>query len=201
MGVRVGGVPPKLFPEAAMEASLWHSVSYREIAGAYGFTERPQETKHLTQKTWMRLGMIFPSRSAWVRAFLNGGIAEDADPLSTFRLGGGLGLRAEFPLLLHGYYVDEVFARRFLLANLAYRFPVWPGQDRVHLEVLADYARVAYLAGHSLPHGGLAGAGVNFSWAITTCITAAVGYGYGIDAPRSRGYSGQAVSMLIEFDR
>jgi len=37
-------------------------------------------------------------------------------------MGGGLRLRAEFPLLLHGYYVEEIFARRFWLMNLAYRF-------------------------------------------------------------------------------
>ncbi len=200
-GVRVGGVPPELFPAAAMEASLWHSVSYREVAGTYGFAERPEKTEHLTQKTWTRLGMIFPFRGTRVSAFLNGGIAEDTDPLSTFRLGGGLGLRTEFPLLLHGYNVDEVFARRFLLANLSYRFPIWPRQDRVHLEVLADYARVAYLAGHRLPHAGLAGVGVNLSWAVMKCITAVVGYGFGIDAPRNGGYGGHAVSTLLEFKR
>ena len=51
--------------------------------------------------------------------------------------------------------MDEIFARRFWLVNLAYRFPLWPGQERVTLQVLADYARVTYLPGHRLPHSGL----------------------------------------------
>ena len=142
-GVRLGGVPPELFPEAAAELSFWHAVGYRDNAGRYGLPERPQETEHLTQRTWTRLGAMYTfSGTQQASAFLNAGIAEDSDPLSSFRLGGGLRLRAEFPLMLHGYNVEEIFARSFVLVNLAYRFPVWPDQDRVHLQLLADYARV-----------------------------------------------------------
>jgi hypothetical protein len=118
-------------------------VGYRDNAGRYGLPERPQETEHLTQRTWTRLGAMYTfSGTQQASAFLNAGIAEDSDPLSSFRLGGGLRLRAEFPLMLHGYNVEEIFARSFVLVNLAYRFPVWPDQDRVHLQLLADYARV-----------------------------------------------------------
>ena len=42
-GVRLGGVPPELFPNAALEASLWHAVSYRDQAGRYGLAERPEK--------------------------------------------------------------------------------------------------------------------------------------------------------------
>lgn len=55
-GVRVGGVPPDLFPELTAELSLWHQLSYLQYAGRFGLPERPQQTKHLTQRTWMRLG-------------------------------------------------------------------------------------------------------------------------------------------------
>ena len=83
--------------------------------------------------------------STQASAFFNAGIAENTDALSAFRMGGGLRLRAECPLLLHGYFVEEIFARRFWLMNLASRFPIWPGQDLVHLQLLADYARVDYI--------------------------------------------------------
>jgi hypothetical protein len=102
-GVRLGGVPPELFPNAALELSLWHTVSYRDQAGRYGFAERPEETEHLTQRTWTRVGGIYTFWGTQASAFLNAGIAEDTDALSAFRLGGGLRLRAEFPLMLHGY--------------------------------------------------------------------------------------------------
>lgn len=198
-GVRLGGVPPDLFPNAAMELSLWHGVSYRDAAGHYGLPERLQETEHLTQRTWTRAGGIFTFWGTEASMFLNAGIAEDTDPLSAFRLGGGLRLRAEFPLLLHGYNVEEIFARRYWLANVSYRFPIWPGQDRVHLELLGDYARVDYVRGHHLPHSGLAGVGANLSFALTKRITLVVEYGYGVDAPRNHGFGGHEASTLFEF--
>jgi hypothetical protein len=109
-GIRLGGVPPDLFPESTVELSLWHQLSYREAAGRYGLAERPQQTEHLTQETWIRLGGIYSFWGTQASAFLNAGIAEDTDALSAFRLGGSLRLRAEFPLVLHGYNVDEIFA-------------------------------------------------------------------------------------------
>ncbi len=198
-GIRLGGVPPELFPDAAMELSVWHAVSYRDTAGRYGLPQRPQESEHLTQRTWTRLGGIYAFSGTQASAFLNAGIAEDSDPLSGFRMGGGLRLRAEFPLMLHGYNVEEVFARRFVLVNLAYRFPIWPGQDRVQLQLLADYARVEYIRDHRLPRRGLAGVGANLSVAITKRLTLAVGYGYGIDAPRDHGFGGHEVDTQFEF--
>jgi hypothetical protein len=198
-GVRLGGVPPELFPNAALELSLWHTVSYRDQAGRYGFAERPEETEHLTQRTWTRVGGIYTFWGTQASAFLNAGIAEDTDALSAFRLGGGLRLRAEFPLMLHGYNVEEIFARRFLLVNLAYRFPIWPGQDRVHLQLLADYARIDYIHGHRLPRSNLAGVGANLSVALTKRITLVVGYGYGIDAPRNHSFGGHDIDTQFEF--
>jgi hypothetical protein len=192
-------VPPELFPDAALELSVWHAVSYRDTAGRYGLPQRPQESEHLTQRTWTRLGGIYTLSGTQASAFLNAGIAEDSDPLSGFRMGGGLRLRAEFPLMLHGYNVEEVFARRFVLVNLAYRFPIWPGQDRVQLQLLADYARVEYIRDHRLPRRGLAGVGANLSVAITKRLTLAVGYGYGIDAPRDHGFGGHEVDTQFEF--
>ena len=200
VGVRLGGVPPELFPKAAAELSLWHAVSYRDNAGRYGLPERPQETEHLTQRTWARLGGIYTfSGTQQASAFLNAGIAEDSDPLSSFRLGGGLRLRAEFPLMLHGYNIEEIFARSFVLVNLAYRFPVWPDQDRVHLQLLADYAWVDYLPGHHLPRNNLGGVGASLSVALTKRIMLVVGYGYGINAPRNGGFGGHEIDTQFEF--
>ena len=199
VGIRLGGVPPELFPKAALELSVWHTVSYRDLAGRYGLAERPQESEHLTQKTWTRVGGVYTFWGTQASAFLNAGIAEDVDALSAFRLGGGLRLRAEFPLMLHGYNVEEIFARRFWLVNLAYRFPIWPGQDRVHLQILGDYARVDYIKDHRLPHSGLAGVGANLSVALTERITLVAGYGYGIDARRGHGFGGHDIDAQFEF--
>ena len=73
-----------------------------------------------------------------MRLFVTGGVMGQADALSTFRLGSALVFRSEYPLLLHGYDVDEIFARRFWLANLGYRLPLSPGSDRVQLQLSVD---------------------------------------------------------------
>jgi hypothetical protein len=198
-GIRLGGMPPELYPDAALELSLWHGVVYRENAGRYGFTDQPQESKDLTQRTWARMGGTYTLWGTQASAYLNAGIAEDTDALSAFRMGGGLRMRTEFPLLLRGYNTDEIFARRYVLVNLAYRFPIWPGQDRVQLELVGDYARVAYVTNHRLPRSGLAGVGANLSFALTRGLTLAVGYGYGVDAPRNRGFGGHELTTLLEY--
>ena len=199
VGVRLGGVPPELFPNAAIEASVWHTFSYRDTAGHYGFAQELQESDHYTQRTWTRLGATYTFGVQQVSAFLNAGIAENTDALSTFRMGGGLRLRAEFPLLLHGFYVEEIFARSFWLMNFAYRFPIWPGQDLVHLQLLGDVAQVNYIQGHHLPRSTLAGVGVNLSVAVTKRVDLVLGYGYGINAPRGNGFGGQEFDAQFQF--
>ena len=72
--------------------------------------------------------------------------------------------------------------------NLAYRFPVWPDQDRVHLQLFADYAWVDYLLGHHLPRNNLGGVGASLSVALTNGIMLVMGYGYGINATRNGGF-------------
>ena len=81
-GIRLGGVPPQLFPNVALELSVWHAVSYRETAGRYGLAERLAETEHLTQRTWTRVGGIYTFWGTQASA----GLAEDTDALSTFRM-------------------------------------------------------------------------------------------------------------------
>ncbi len=199
-GLRLGGVPPELAPDLALELSAWYEPSYRDVAGAYGFPDRPQDLEHFTQRTWARAGGILTlSEHHTARAFLTAGTAEHSDALSSFRLGSSLPFRSEFPLILHGYYLEEVFARRFWLLNLAYRFPLSSDLDRVKLQLSFDYARVDYADGHRLPRHGLRGLGVDFCITLTKRATLMLGYGYGLDAPRNGGFGGQEAHALLEL--
>jgi hypothetical protein len=87
-----------------------------------------------------------------------------------------------------------------VLVNFAYRFPIWPGQDLVHLQLLGDYARGDYVNGQSLPRSTLAGVGASLSVAVTKRIDFVVGYGYGINAPRGHGFGGQEFDAQFEFN-
>jgi hypothetical protein len=199
-GLRLGGVPPELHPALALEASVWYEGSYRVEAGAYGFPERPQELEHFTQRAWARTGGIFtPLRGHTVLAFFTAGTAESSDALTSFRLGSALPFRSEFPLILHGYFVEEVFARRFWLVNFAYRLPVLPDSERVKLQLSLDYARVDYASGHELPRHGLRGVGVDLCFAVTRRLSVMLGWGYGLDAPRNGSFGGQEAHALMEI--
>jgi hypothetical protein len=199
-GIRVGGVPPELLPELALELSLWYEASYRAVADAYGFEDAPRSLEHLTDRAWARAGGIakLPGGHS-LRAFVTGGTAERTDALSTFRMGSGLPFRSEFPLVLHGYYVDEVFARRFVLVNVAWRLPLPVAGDRVKLQLSFDYARVDYAAGHDLPRNGLRGVGADLCIQLTSRATLVLGYGYGLDAPRGDRFGGHEAQTLLEL--
>ena len=200
VGVRVGGEPPELLPELALELSLWYEASYRQTAETYGFPESPVATPQRTQQAWGRLGGIYSvTKTQTARAFLTAGTTWDADRLTSYRLGSALPFRREFPLVLHGYYLDDVFTQRFWLLNLSYRFPAWPGTERVRLQLSFDYARVNYLPGHVLPRRALRGVGADLTAALTDRLTLILGYGYGLDAPRGHAFGGHEVNTLLEF--
>ena len=200
VGLRLGGVPPELLPKLALEASAWYEAIYRTNPGSFGMPGQEEELQDLTQKAWGRLAAVLePADGHSVNVMVTAGTTRNTDLLSSYRLGSALPFRSEFPLILHGYFVEEVFAKRFWLLNASYRFPAWPGSRRVHLRISGDVAGVDYVAGHRLPRKILRGVGGDLSVAVTPAVTVVVGYGYGIDAPRNDGFGGHEAHALIEL--
>jgi hypothetical protein len=200
VGLRLGGVPPELLPEVALEASAWYEATYRTETGTFGFPEHREPLESLSQRAWGRLAaVISPADGHTVDVLLTAGFSRDADLLSSFRLGSALPFRSEFPLILHGYFVEEVFAKRFWLLNASYRFPAWPGARKVTIRVGGDIAGVDYIAGHRLPREHLRGVGTDLSVTLTPRLTVVMGYGYGFDAPRNGGFGGHEAHALIEL--
>jgi hypothetical protein len=200
VGLRLGGVPPELLPALALEASAWYEATYRAETRAFGFPERPERLESFTQRAWGRVAAVVePAEGHTVEVLLTAGLSRDADLLSSFRLGSALPFRSEFPLILHGHFVEEVFAKRFWLLNASYRFPAWPGSRRVQLRIGGDIAGVDYVSGHRLPRKHLRGVGGDLSVAVTPRVTVVVGYGYGFDAPRNGGFGGHEAHALVEL--
>jgi hypothetical protein len=200
VGLRLGGVPPELLPEVALEASAWYEATYRTAAGTFGFPERPERLESLTQRAWGRVAaVITPADGHTVEVLVTAGFSHDADLLSSYRLGSALPFRSEFPLILRGYFVEEVFAKRFWLVNASYRFPAWPGARHVRFRIGGDIAGVDYVDGHRLPREHLRGVGADLSVTVTPRVTMVVGYGYGLDAPRNGSFGGHEAHALIEL--
>ena len=200
VGLRLGGVPPELLPKLGLEASAWYEATYRTETGTFGFPDRPEQLESLSQRAWGRLAAVFaPTDGHTIDVLVTAGFSHDADLLSSFRLGSALPFRSEFPLILHGYFVEEVFAKRFWLLNASYRFPAWPGSRQVTLRIGGDMAGIDYIKGHKLPRKHLRGVGGDLSVAFTSRVTMVVGYGYGFDAPRNGGFGGHEAHALIEL--
>jgi hypothetical protein len=200
VGLRLGGVPPELLPKLALEASAWYEATYRTNTGTFGLPDNPETLESLSQRFWGRLAAVFaPADGHTIDVLLTAGFSLDVDLLSSFRMGSALPFRSEFPLILHGYFVEEVFAKRFWLLNASYRFPAWPGSRKVTLRIAFDMAGVDYVDGHALPREHLRGVGGDLSVAFTPRVTMVVGYGYGFDAPRNGGFGGHEAHALIEL--
>ena len=200
VGLRLGGKPPELLPKLALEASAWYEATYRTETGTFGFSERPESLESLSQRAWGRLAAVLaPADGHTVDLLVTAGFSRDVDLLSSYRMGSALPFRSELPLILHGYFVEEVFAKRFWLLNASYRFPAWPGSRKVTLRLAFDMAGVDYVDGHALPREHLRGVGGDLSVAFTPRVTVVVGYGYGIDAPRNGGFGGHEAHALIEL--
>lgn len=200
VGLRIGGVPPVLAPTRALELTLWYEADHRAHAGPYGLHGDALATKSWTTRSWLQLGGIIPlPHGQVVSLFYSMGATGQADPLDLFRLGGSLRLYNRFPLLLHGYYENEIFASNYRLVNAFYRFPLLPDQRRLMLQLDFDYANIAYFQGYALPHRELIGIGADLIYDWSKAVRIVTGYGYGPGAPRPGGYGASAVNLRVEI--
>jgi hypothetical protein len=197
-GLRWGGREPTLFPSLAMAVSIWYEGMFRTDGGVYGFGDRRLNSQsHLFWGEAM-LAYTLPELKHTFYLSLTAGTSVEADRFSSYRLGALLPMVAEFPLSLPGYYYQEISARNFVLIGGNYIIPL-DHRHRWNFNVTAATAVVSYLSGLEQPgdwHTGL-GAGILYnaaSWKIM------LGYGYGVDAIRSRGRGANSIGFLLQFD-
>ena len=200
VGLRWGGREPLLVAGRAVELSLWYEGQFRTDSQEYGYS-RDRTVEARSHLLWGR-GLV-----AWEFAnaqrfevTLTGGVSADPDRLSAYRLGGALPLGAEFPLMVPGYYFQELSAQRFALVNAAYSVP-FTRSRRWDLALNAGAAHIDYLPGLDLPdhwHSGV-GAGLGYTspngawhWVL--------GYAYGINAVRGDHRGAHNVGIVMEYD-
>lgn len=197
-GLRWGGREPVLFPALAMELSAWYEGQFRTGSGTYGFGDRKVEpTSHLF---WSEafLAYTMPKMKHTAAFGLTAGTTLNADRFSAYRLGSLLPLVSEFPLVLPGYYYQELSAKRFVLMRGSYGVPL-DGRERWNLLATASTGWVDYLDGLAQPgswNSGV-GAGVLYkspSWRIMG------GYAYGVNAIRSHGRGAHSIWILLQLD-
>jgi len=200
-GFRWGGVEPTLFPDLAMELSVWYEGEYRTDGGPYGIANADEVQSH-SHLFWSEAALSYtlPKTRQNIYMRLTAGSSIDADRFSAYRLGGFLPLIAEYPLSLPGYYYQEISARQFVLLNANYLFPL-DKDKRWDVNLNWSTAFVDYLPGEEQPGNWLSGAGGGIQYRTQDSrFKVMLTYAYGVDAIRSGGRGAHSVGLLMQLD-
>lgn len=198
-GLRFGGQEPGLDKSPAMEASLWAEHFEREHGGAYGYGDRVAQKR--ANLYWSRLLFAY---TLWDRGRLGAGFSAGGgvgvDRFSAYRLGGMTTLTSEFPLIIPGYFPDEIAAREYAHLWLRQGVPL-DASRKVVLNVIAAGASVAPAPGTD-PGGALhAGVGLGLEFVPRRgALRVMTSYGYAPTAARGGGRGGQALALGVEVD-
>ncbi len=200
VGFRLGGREPVMIPDVAMEISVWYENQYRTSSGVYGFNG-DRELKEMSQLFWARALFVYTTKAHHNFSLsVSAGDSMDVDRFSAYRLGGDLPLSSEFPLILPGYFYQELSARRFVCFTGEYSLPLDEAQ-RWSVKFLGSVAGVDYVPGLAQPGHFNSGVGAGLGYRSKSGFWQVIGsYGYGFEAMRSNGDGGQSVGILCQLD-
>jgi hypothetical protein len=200
-GLRFAGKEPMLYPDLAMEMSVWFERQWRFDESTYGFAE-DRRVQPTTDLYWVYVGSSF----TWTNVGnqftfgLTAGGSENADRFSAWRLGGVLPLAAELPLTLPGYYYQELSARRFAHLSASYAASL-STDHRWQLRLNAACAYVDYLPGLAQPGHWHTGAGPDLSFTSRSeAWRVILRYGYGFNAIREGQEGAHSVGVLVQYN-
>jgi hypothetical protein len=198
-GLRWGGREPVVRPDFAMELSVWYQGSTRFGSERYGY-DGDRGVESVTHQFWGRALVAWTWTNSGIHAEfrLTTGTSMNPDRFSAYRLGGTLPMAAEFPLMLPGYYFEELSVRRYVLVDTVWSVPVALGWD------LVGFGGTAWMdpldgfessgSWHSGVGGGVAWTSSNGGWQWI------LGYAYGMDAMRSGGKGARNLGLQVQWD-
>jgi len=201
IGLRFAGKQPTLYPDLGLELSVWFERQRHFDDSPYGIDD-DRNISLSTNLYWLYAGLNYPFKNSGdkISFAVTVGDSTDADRFSAWRLGGVLPLISEFPLVLPGYYYEELTATRFAHFYAAYGIPL-DRQHRWDLRIEAATADLRYLPGleqqRDLQTG--AGCGITFSPKKKN-YQVVLRYGYGFNAIRDGKEGAQSVGLLFQYD-
>lgn len=198
-GLRWGGREPVVTPAVALELSAWYQCQYRLDAQSYGYggDRRIGSAAHQVFGRAL-LAYTFTNTAQHVEVSLTAGTTVHADRFSAYRIGGTLPMAAEFPLMLPGYYFEELSTRQFALLEGLWSVPVSHGFD---VEMYGGTAYVDYVSGLEQPGSWVSGVGGGVGWTSPGgAWQVLAGYAYGIDALRDGGRGAHNVGVVLQWD-
>ena len=201
-GFRWGGKEPVLTPKLAGEVSGWYEWDHRTESGNYGYARNPYALNSNNQRIFGRVMVNYLTLESqqYLTFSLQGGWDVDADRLGCFRLGGMLPYTKEFPLIIPGYFYQELSAKSFGLANLGYGIPIDQARQWYWVNTggaaLVDYVDGTGQAGafNSGVASGIGYTGSNRRWKVYSMV------GYGFEARRDNGQGGWSLGLAFQYN-
>jgi hypothetical protein len=201
VGLRLAGREPVLYPNLGMELSVWYQRVWRLDAAPYGIDD-DRNLNPDVDLYWAHgeINYTFKKSGQRLSFAATAGGSANADRLSAWRLGGDLPLIEEYPLVLPGYYYEELTAQRFVHLYAAYDFPLLPSQT-LKFRLEAATANVEYLPGFDQSGPWQSGAGCALTFAPKEKnYQIVLRYGYGFNALRHGEPGAQSVGLLFQYD-
>lgn len=197
-GLRLGGIEPGMDRGRALEFSVWEETRVYDRPAAYGFKGDRSVVRDVNLY-WTRLMASLPGpKGTRVSGGVSGGSGDGIRRLTAYRLGGMLTQTSEFPLILPGYFSQEISARRYLHAWAHTGLPL---SKRFFLDLTAAGATITPVRGTDaggLHHLGVS-AGVSYAPAKGP-IHALLAWGYAPTALRGTRRGGHAFAFSLEYD-
>lgn len=201
-GLRFAGKEPMLYPDLAMEVSVWFERQWQFDDRTYGFAADPRRGQPTTDLYWLYAGLSY----AWTNTGhqftfgLTAGGSDNPDRFSAWRLGGVLPLASEFPLTLPGYYYQELSARQFVHLSGGYVLPL-SADHRWQARLGAASACLDYLPGFAQRSRWQTGVGTDLSYTSRSEVwRVIVRYGYGFNALRDAHEGAHSVGLLYQYN-
>jgi hypothetical protein len=193
-GLRLGGQEPDFRSPFALELSAWYEARWRPQHGDYGLAV-DRTLEEVSQLFWARL--LAHASTEDLRHDAEFALTAGA---GANLLGGMLPYAAEFPLMIPGYYHQELSADAFVLLSGNYSFAVSPNSSW-RLALFGATSSVSFLEGleytgsaHSGVGGGLSWRSRKGDWVVTSF------YGYGFDAMRDQSTGGHMLGVVLQYD-
>ena len=199
-GLRYGGQPPGLDRAPAMELSAWWESREREHSIPYGYNG-DRVAQGQTNLYWWR-GLFNYTMKDGVRlgAGTSIGGGTGVDRFSAYRLGGMLTLNSEFPLILPGYFAQEIAAERYAHLWLRGGVPL-DDMKKFVFNVFAAGATITPVTGTDAGGAQHLGVGTGIEFAPRKgALRGMLSYGYSPTAERGGGRGGHGVALSLELN-
>ena len=200
-GLRLAGKEPILYPDLGLELSVWFERQWRLENDTYGFSHDRRINSDVNLY-WLYAGLnyAFTNSGQKISFAVTAGGSTDADRFSAWRLGGVLPQVSEFPLILPGYYYQELTAKSFVHFYAAYDIPL-DRSDRWKFRLEAASAHLKYLSGFEQANDWQTGAGCGLTFAPKKKnFQIVLRYGYGFNALRHGEEGAHSIGILFQYD-